>query len=184
MRLRHGTPLGLRSQREGSAIRLLLGCILIAIASSQAAVAQEQPEEYFRLSNWSRKPIWLHLRATHPRSPTTEWQEPIKVEPGMLGSYRLAGYEPFDILISMSDGTQYLAQRVEICTWMENCRRTGETDYQILFRKGRSVGGRFRYDDETQYKLDVQGDGSSVRVDLGLVQYDPPRKPRLPPRIP
>lgn len=189
--LLHGTLLGQYRQSVRAAVhtyqRLVRSFATLFVLSAftvNGSVAFGQlPVEYFQLGNRSDDTLWVYLRAKDPGSPHRDWQEPVAVKPSTLALIPLLGFEPFDIAIRTKDGNYLVANDVPLCSWMRECEATGRTEYPLSMRTGRYVDGEFRYDHVQHTKMfRAAADGANVRLDLKLVDFDPPRKPRLPSR--
>ena len=164
-------------------IRLVTFFVLSALIISGRSAAGQLPIEHFQFGNRSDATLWVYLRAKDPASPHRDWQEPVAVKPGALALIPLLGFEPFDIAVRSKDGNYLVANDVPLCSWMRECEATGRTEYPLSMRTGRYVDGEFRYDQIQHTKMfRAAADGANVRLDLKLVDFDPPRKPRLPSR--
>lgn len=153
----------------------LAAIIPFFLAGILQAAAQEPADEYFYLFNSTREAVVV---VTQNES-SGDWSLPVvakskeatKVKPGKHASL---------LAVIRLDGTYFVARRIPLEELVG--KRIGSA---LFFEAAQEVSGQLEYDEETKGRWMVKlqpDDKKTLSLQWDDIKYDPPRKPRLPPR--
>jgi hypothetical protein len=192
-RQRHRILLGLRGQVYAEYPMLCVhalasACLIVAGILVEESVAQ-RPKESLKVT--SEQPVRVYVWARGGKKPSKQWNGPYQADvknPAIitLGADGI-GFEPFDVVIRQSNGTDTLFTAVNLCSMMKECEHTGKTSWPLTAKAGRWTGsaGHEVYTTEKKTRT-IEADADAFQITIpfypsgGAGNIDP--KDPIPPK--